>query len=56
MDPQLSTPRQSFPSFQLIFVGDETPSELSIIKDINKHCRISLSYTRYSEMRHKKSF
>jgi hypothetical protein len=51
-----SSPRPSFPPFRLNFTGDETPSELSIIKSINKHCRISLSFGRYSSMGSKKSF
>jgi hypothetical protein len=51
-----SSTRPSFPPFRLNFTGDETPSELSIIKCINKHCRISLSFGRYSSLGSKKSF
>ena len=46
----LRSSRPSFPPFRITFVADETPSELSIIKDINKHCRISLSYGRFATM------
>ncbi len=52
----VASPRPSFTTFRLTFVGDETPSELSIIKDINKHCRISLAYGRYSEIGCKRCF
>ncbi|CAF5166359.1 unnamed protein product, partial [Rotaria magnacalcarata] len=48
--------RPSFPPFRITFTADETPSELSIIKDINKHCRISLSYGRYAAAGRNKSF
>ncbi|CAF3948669.1 unnamed protein product [Rotaria sp. Silwood1] len=51
-----TSPRPSFPPFRITFVADDTPSELSIIKDINKKCRISISYGRYSKMGHNKSF
>jgi hypothetical protein len=52
----LASPRPTFPPFRITFVADDTPSELSIIKDINKYCRISLSYGRYSKMGSNKSF
>ena len=51
-----STPRVSFPLFRLSFSNDQTPSELSIIKDINRQCNISLSYGRHSSFGKKKSF
>ena len=51
-----ATRRPSFPPVRITFTDDECPSELSIIKDINKHCRISLSYGRYSSIGQKKSF
>ncbi len=50
------TSRSSYPLFRRTFVDDKSPSELSVIKDINKHCCISLSYGRYSSMGQKKSF
>lgn len=46
----------SFPPFKINFDSDDTPSELAVIKDINKHCKISLSYGRYSTRNNKKSF
>ena len=46
----------TFPPFKINFVSDEVPSELAIIKDINKNCKISLSYGRFSSMGNKKSF
>ena len=46
----------TFPPFKINFASDEVPSELAIIKDINKHCKISLSYGRFSSMGNKKSF
>ncbi|CAF1266086.1 unnamed protein product [Adineta ricciae] len=46
----------SFPPFKINFVSDEVPSELAIIKDINKNCKISLSYGRFSSTGNKKSF
>jgi hypothetical protein len=51
-----SMTRVSFPPFRLSFTNDQTPSELSIIKDINGKCNISLSYGRYSSFGKKKSF
>ena len=48
--------RPSFPPFRITFAANETPSELSIIKDINKNCHISLSYGRYSAAGGNKSF
>ena len=52
-----STSRQpSFPPFRVTFAVDETPSELSILKDINENCHISLSYGRYSAAEGNKSF
>ncbi|CAF4391041.1 unnamed protein product, partial [Rotaria magnacalcarata] len=41
-------PRSTFPPFRLSFNDIKLPSELSIIKDINRQCRISLSFGRYS--------
>jgi hypothetical protein len=52
----LSSSRPSFPPFRITFDADDAPSELSIIKGINKHCRISLSYGRYAKMGSNKSF
>lgn len=46
----------SFPPFKINFDRNEVPSELAIIKAINKHCKISLSYGRYSRIGNKKSF
>lgn len=37
------------PPFKLVFLHDETPSELAIIKDVNKACKISLSYGRFAQ-------
>lgn len=54
--PESRTPRPSFPPFRLNIVADELPSELSIIKNLNKHCRIGLSFGRYSTLGGKKSF
>ncbi|CAF2081508.1 unnamed protein product, partial [Rotaria magnacalcarata] len=52
-----STPtRSTFPPFQISFAADSTPSELSIIKDINKHCHTGLSYGRYSSTGSNKCF
>ncbi|CAF1308668.1 unnamed protein product [Adineta steineri] len=51
-----TTTRSTFPPFRITFVADSTPSELSIIKDINKHCRIGLSYGRYSSTGSNKCF
>ncbi|CAF3374466.1 unnamed protein product [Rotaria sp. Silwood2] len=51
-----TSPRPSFPPFRITFAADDSPSELSIIKYTNKHCRISLSYGRYSKMGRNKSF
>ncbi|CAF2988066.1 unnamed protein product [Rotaria sp. Silwood2] len=51
-----STSRPSFPPFRITFSADVTPSELSIIKDINKHCLISLSYRRYAATGRNKCF
>lgn len=49
--------RPTFPPFRITFVADEqTPSELSIIKHVNKHCRIALTYGRYSTRDRRKSF
>jgi len=48
--------RSTFPPFQISFAADSTPSELSIIKDINKHCHIGLSYGRYSSTGSNKCF
>lgn len=52
----LSSRRPTFPPFRLNFTGEETPSELSIIKSINRHCHIGLSYGRFASMGEKKSF
>lgn len=49
-------PRSTFPPFRLTFKDTKMPSELSIIKDINRQCRISLSYGRYSSFGNKNSF
>jgi hypothetical protein len=46
----------TFPPFKINFDSDKVPSELAVIKDINKHCKISLSYGRYSSMGNKKIF
>ena len=46
----------SFPPFKINFDRNEVPSELAILKAINKHCKISLSYGRYSRIGNKKSF
>jgi len=52
----ISTPRRpNFPPFRLNFVGDDKPSELSIIKSFNKHFRTNITYGRYS-ISNKKSF
>ena len=52
-----ATKRPSFPPFRISFIDDdEPPSELAIIKDINKNCRISLSYGRFSLTGQKKFF
>jgi hypothetical protein len=48
--------RPSFPPFRLSFKDGQTPSELSIIKDINRQYQISLSFGRYSAFGKKKSF
>ncbi|CAF3759623.1 unnamed protein product [Rotaria socialis] len=48
--------RSTFPPFRISFAADSTPSELSIIKDINKHCHIGLSYGRYSSTGSNKCF
>ncbi|CAF2034111.1 unnamed protein product [Rotaria magnacalcarata] len=57
--PQISNevlPRSTFPPFRLSFNDSKLPSELSIIKDINRQCRISLSFGRYSSFGKKNSF
>ncbi len=46
----------TFPPFKINFASDQAPSELAIIKDINKYCKISLSYGRFSKIGNKKSF
>lgn len=46
----------TFPPFKINFDSDEAPSELAIIKAINKHCKISLSYGRFSRIGNKKCF
>ncbi|CAF4256390.1 unnamed protein product, partial [Rotaria magnacalcarata] len=52
-----STPtRSTFPPFRISFAADSTPSELSIIKDINKHCHTGLSYGCYSSTGSNKCF
>ncbi|CAF3396752.1 unnamed protein product [Rotaria sp. Silwood2] len=48
--------RSTFPPFRISFAADSTPSELSIIKDINKHCHIGLSYGRYTSTGSNKCF
>jgi hypothetical protein len=48
--------RASFPPFRISFADDQKPSELSILKDINKHCHISLSHGRYSSFGKKNNF
>ncbi|UJR19423.1 hypothetical protein I4U23_022553 [Adineta vaga] len=48
--------RPTFPPFRISFIADESPSELSIIKDLNKHFRIGLSYGRYSSAGENKTF
>ena len=51
------TPRRpSFPPFRITFESDIKPSELSILKAINKHCQISLSHGRYSSFDKKNHF
>ncbi|CAF4627876.1 unnamed protein product [Rotaria magnacalcarata] len=51
-----AVPRSTFPPFRLSFNDIKLPSELSIIKDINRQCRISLSFGRYSSFGKKSSF
>ncbi|CAF1241880.1 unnamed protein product [Adineta ricciae] len=46
----------TFPPFKIDFTDDTSPTELSIIKDINKSCKICLSFGRYSQAGKKKSF
>ena len=46
----------TFPPFKINFVSSVVPSELAIIKDINKYCKISLSYGRFSSMGNRKNF
>jgi hypothetical protein len=48
--------RPSFPPFRLTFENNQKPSELSILKDLNRHCHISLSYGRYSSFEKKNHF
>ena len=50
------TTRPSFPPFRLKFENDRKPSELSILKDVNRHCHISLSHGRYSSFQGKNHF
>lgn len=54
--PNESASQATFPPFKINFDSDEVPSELAIIKDINKQCKISLSFGRYSRFGNKKSF
>ena len=51
-----TTTNTSFPPYRLNIIDDEIPSELSIIKNINKFCQISLSHGQYSCMGQNKSF
>ena len=44
----------TFPPFKINFVSGVVPSELAIIKNINKYCKISLSYGRFSSMGNRK--
>lgn len=54
--PKTVVQRPSFPPFRIQFAVDDAPSELSIIKNINKHCRTSISYGRFSSSTSKKTF
>jgi hypothetical protein len=56
IDPVAGARKVTFPPFKINFACDEVPSELAIIKDINKYCKISLSYGRFSSMGNKKRF
>ena len=48
--------RPSFPPFRISFSSDNKPSELSIIKHVNKYCRTTISYGRYSSSTDNKVF
>ena len=54
--PDASTRHPNFPPFRIELITEELPSELAIIKDINKYCKISLSYGRFSAMGTNKNF
>ena len=47
-EPKHESNRPSFPPFRLVFVNDEKPSELSIIKDMNEHSHLCHSHGCYS--------
>lgn len=47
-EPNSRFRRPNFPPFRLNFVGDAKPSELSIIKCLNKHFRTNITYGRYT--------
>lgn len=51
-----ATTRPSYPAFRISFENEQRPSELSVLKDINRQCRISLSYGRYSSFNKKNFF
>ncbi|CAF0895772.1 unnamed protein product [Adineta ricciae] len=48
--------RPTFPPFRINILNNKKPSELSIIKNINKHCRTSISYGRYVSTTNKSTF
>ncbi|CAF1322391.1 unnamed protein product [Adineta ricciae] len=50
------TPKATFPPFRINFISDSCPSELSIIKDMNKLFRMDRSYGRYLSNGNKKCF
>ena len=54
--PSITSACSSFPPFRINFSTEHVPSELSIIKEINKVCRISLSYGHFSSVGDKKRF
>ena len=55
-NPSSNSSRPTFPPFRLNIVGEKLPSELSIIKSINKHCHLGLSFGRYAPAGKKNSF
>lgn len=55
-DGSTASRQPTFPPFRINFLSEEVPSELTIIKEINKHSKISLSYGRYVSTGDKKCF